>query len=780
MRMVHIRKKVFFLGIIVLFVWASVIPIINGDHIEVINIKGAQLNGQVFVTEDTINELHTKKTRSILYVGGNGTGNYSTIQSAINNASDGDTVFAYNGIYFENVIINKSITLAGEDRDNTIIDGGGNLNVVSIAENLTFMTGFTVSNGTDGIDIRSNNNTIYCNNINSTINSIRVHNAHFNNISNNNIILNDNGIKCRVGSSNNLIYHNNFVDNGVNAIDEDSNTWDNGYPSSGNYWSDYIGVDIYHGVNQDILGSDGIGDTPYVFSVGSDGYPLMNPWDGISPVPSYDEIFVDDDYNESTSGWNSTHFDKIQNGVDAVDENGTVFVYTGLYNEKVFVGKTINLTGEDRNNTIIDGNGSSDVVTVFADNVNIREFKIQNSGISGYPNYDSGIKLEGNWSLVENNIITGNGRGCWISANNNSIVDNDIISNNHQGVELYTCRDNMVTGNIISSNTRAGIQSDDSSKNTINNNVIISNGWHGIFLDDSSNNNTIIDNNVLDNDIGVCIYEFSDNNIIYHNNLINNTLNAYDECNNIWDNGYPSGGNYWDDYNGTDEDGDGMGDTPYPIIGGSNQDNYPFMYPNLWLIELTANFTYSPENPVNMDLIQFNDTSVAGGTITSWWWDFSDGYYSDLQNPIHIYPTPGFYNVSLTITDNYSRIDTVKISIFVNRSNDPPSIPDISGPRNGTVGVEYEFTFNAVDPEGDDLYYYIDWGDNTSDEWIGANPSGENVTVKHTYSVESVYTIQAKAKDIFDAEGDWGYFEVIMPKSKTFVSKYIPNAKTVI
>jgi parallel beta-helix repeat protein len=758
MRMIHIRKKVFVLGIIMLFVGAGIIPSINGDIVNVVNNKDGQLTEQISVSEEIINKVSAKKTRDILYVGGNGTGNYSTIQSAINNASDGDKVFAYNGIYFENVIINKSISLVGEDRDITIIDGGGNLNVVHIAENLSFITGFTISNGTDGIDIRSNNNTIYCNNINSTNNSIRIHNSHFNNISNNNIILNDNGIKCRGGSSNNIIYHNNFVDNGVNAIDEDSNTWDDGYPSGGNYWSDYAGVDIYHGVNQDILGSDGIGDTPYVFSGNSDSYPLMNPWNGISPVPSYDEIFVDDDYNESTPSWNSTHFDKIQSGIDAVDENGTVYVYNGTYYENVLIDKTITIIGENKNLTLIEGDPGTDTVNINKNNVILSGFTILGGPHCVDINKD-------NISLT-NNILKNSAQAAIEINSNYSFVSQNIIYNsNGNGIELrsryYSIHHNVVDGNIINNCT------------------------YGLALTFHTTAqpvtfNTITDNTFSNNSIGIFINGNSSNNTIYHNNLLNNTQNAYDECDNNWDNGYPSGGNYWDDYLGQDNNGDGIGDTPYQILVGSNQDNYPFMYPNLWLIELAANFTFSPANPVNMDIIQFNDTSVADGTITSWWWDFSDGYYSDLRNPIHIYPAPGVYNVILIITDNYGRIDAIQKSITVNRSNDPPSIPDISGPRNGTVGVEYEFTFNAVDPDGDDLYYYIDWGDNTSDEWIGPHPSGENVTVNHTYSEESVYTLQAKAKDIFGLEGDWGYFEVIMPKSKTFISKYVPNAKTVI
>ncbi|MCK4405477.1 MAG: right-handed parallel beta-helix repeat-containing protein [Hadesarchaea archaeon] len=76
-------------------------------------------------------------------------------------------------------------------------------------------------------------------------------------------------------SDNNRIYHNNFINNADQASDDGSNYWDNGYPSGGNYWSDYTGVDSYRGENQDILGSDGIGDTPHY----GDRYPLIRPWD---------------------------------------------------------------------------------------------------------------------------------------------------------------------------------------------------------------------------------------------------------------------------------------------------------------------------------------------------------------------------------------------------------------------------------------------------------------------------------------------------------------------
>jgi len=98
------------------------------------------------------------------------------------------------------------------------------------------------------------------------------------------------------------------------------------------------------------------------------------------------------------------------------------------------------------------------------------------------------------------------------------------------------------------------------------------------------------------------------------------------------------------------------------------------------------------------------------------------------------------------------------------RSNSPPDAPVISGETNGEINVEYEYTFVANDPDDDDLYYWIEWGDGSpAVEWTGSYASGEIVTVSHTFTSEGTYIISAKAKDVFDAEGDWGYLQVTMP-----------------
>ena len=135
----------------------------------------------------------------------------------------------------------------------------------------------------------SSNNTISGNSISeNNWYGIYLYESSSNTISGNNIANNFVGISLRF-SSNNCIHHNNFVDNSLQVYSHDStNALDDGYPSGGNYWSDYTSrypaiVDEYKGENQDILGSDGIWDYPYEIDADNvDNYPLVEPW---SPFP---------------------------------------------------------------------------------------------------------------------------------------------------------------------------------------------------------------------------------------------------------------------------------------------------------------------------------------------------------------------------------------------------------------------------------------------------------------------------------------------------------------
>jgi hypothetical protein len=101
---------------------------------------------------------------------------------------------------------------------------------------------------------------------------------------------------------------------------------------------------------------------------------------------------------------------------------------------------------------------------------------------------------------------------------------------------------------------------------------------------------------------------------------------------------------------------------------------------------------------------------------------------------------------------------------FTTGINNPPTAPTITGPLKGKVKVEYNFTFQSTDPEVNDVYYYIDWGDQTNTGWIGPYASGEEITQSHTWSIKRTFNISARAKDSpWGNKGDWSYQDFITP-----------------
>jgi parallel beta-helix repeat protein len=130
---------------------------------------------------------------------------------------------------------------------------------------------------------------------------------------------------------------------------------------------------------------------------------------------------------------------------------------------------------------------------------------------------------------------------------------NNTLTDSWQGVTAYFCSNLFISGNFIS--------------------CMLSEGMHIGY----SSVIEIIDSMFTGNGVGLSL-EVCTGAKTYHNDFIGNTVQASDVngTNNVWDNGYPGGGNYWNDYTGVDENGDGIGDTPYLIEGGA-QDNYPLM-----------------------------------------------------------------------------------------------------------------------------------------------------------------------------------------------------------
>ena len=115
-------------------------------------------------------------------------------------------------------------------------------------------------------------------------------------------------------------------------------------------------------------------------------------------------------------------------------------------------------------------------------------------------------------------------------------------------------------------------------------------------------------------------------------------------------------------------------------------------------------------------------------------------------------------------------------------ANEPPTSPTIQGPSSGKPGTPVTYKFTSTDPEGEDISYCPSWGDG-SGECSDFNPSGEPVSMMHTYDAKGTYTITVIAKDIHEAESDPSTFVVTMPRSRfiphMFISRFFqqyPNA----
>jgi hypothetical protein len=172
-------------------------------------------------------------------------------------------------------------------------------------------------------------------------------------------------------------------------------------------------------------------------------------------------IYVDDDNTEGPWDGSMEHpYRYIQDGIDASEGGDTVYVYSGIYYENIIVDKSINLVGEDRDTTIVDGGGSGDVVYVSADDVCINGFTVQNSGNIRESNQnDFGIEIDSNSIILSNNIISNNNGLAGVSLDGDShiVSDNLITFNDMYGMTIGDSDHNNISNNFISYNTFAGL-----------------------------------------------------------------------------------------------------------------------------------------------------------------------------------------------------------------------------------------------------------------------------------------------------------------------------------
>ena len=212
----------------------------------------------------------------------------------------------------------------------------------------------------------------------------------------------------------------------------------------------------------------------------------------------------------------------IQQAINQASPGDTVIVFAGTYYESITITKDLTLIGENRETTILNGMGATCCIEATSVNITVTGFKILNA--------TTGIYVErSNGSLISHNDVTASQRGIWLHYSNCS---------------------------------------------TVSDNIVHDVSWRGIVLCGGSSENTIVLNTVRDCGYGIVLSGAND--LIFHNNFINNQnqTDFIPSYYNAWNDTYE--GNYWSNYNGTDADQDGTGDTPYPI-DANNQDNHPLM-----------------------------------------------------------------------------------------------------------------------------------------------------------------------------------------------------------
>ncbi len=519
--------------------------------------------------------------------------------------------------------------------------------------------GNAARHGQVGITVTGSTQVQVCgNNVSANDNGIFVYGSEGVAVEGNGIFQNEYVGLLSIGSQGNWVWHNNFVDNPAQAYDDTGmNFWDGGYPSGGNYWSDYSGLDMMSGPLQDQPCSDGIGDIPYTNIDGGmgaqDNYPLMEPWaPKLAKVPhapirinsnaDFDEAhgvvnWATGDGTESNpwiiEGWdidgtghgyciyigNTTEYFIVRNCY-LHEASGILewpyYYDTGLifYNVQNAVAENNNASSNNRfgirltessnvilvNNTansnylygieVDDSNSITMVNNSVSDNMfGIMIFYSENNTLTANTLVNNGFSLLGDqlqhWNtqnIDTSNTVNGKALQYWKNHTSGAIpVDAGQVI-------LANCTNVVIENQNICQYATIDISIGFSDNNAISNNTA-SNSRYGIFLSHSSNN-TVFNNTISNNDYGLDL-TFSDCNIIVNNNFINNTVQAYDDTgSNIWNDSYPSGGNYWSDFNGTDEysgpdqdipGADGIGDTPYTDIEGGMgaQDNYPLMEP---------------------------------------------------------------------------------------------------------------------------------------------------------------------------------------------------------
>ncbi|MCW4030180.1 MAG: right-handed parallel beta-helix repeat-containing protein [Candidatus Bathyarchaeota archaeon] len=533
--------------------------------------------------------------------------NYATIQEAIDEASDGDLIEVDDGVYYEAVSIWKNVQLIGSSPVGSLVDGGGNVVFgTSTGTSDIVIQNFAITNGAEGIFLQSTsyayveNNFIYSNKCPGIFED-----QGSQNIISNNIVVNNQQTAVHIsGSTDSLVSDNAIVynrDHGMRLIDVVDST------VTGNAFE----YNLFNGLGTEL-------DCANLFITSNN---MTRNWvNGLDMAHTTNSLV---EYNNFTANGQDgaalfeCSYVVLENNLAQL--NGGIGIYIPA-SEDITVNAN-SITQSDMGLQIEGGRHNTATENEISDN--------NNGGLLVQSSSDNYIAF---------NTLTGNhGDNLQLSsnANNNQILNNIIQSSGAEGIRLIQSSIyNVVANNTVSGSGGDGIGIETfSNYNDILNNYVVNSGWYGIHphggVDDDNRLTglNIIGNTVENSEIGIILTN-AWHCQVYHNNLINNRVvqaaSTDTSSDNLWDDGYPSGGNYWSDYTGEDRyytvtqsvlGSDGIGDVPY-TIDPANVDNYPLV--NFFNPTTLTAFNYPSGQPLPVTVtsnVTITDVTSNLGTL---------------------------------------------------------------------------------------------------------------------------------------------------------------------